>query len=89
VDNKTFEMISDKQKEVLAHLRTVEQADIHEIYRAVSFSYYCNYEKYIGEICSRLVEDGYITRVKRGVFKLGGTKKVIAPNNNSTQGSLF
>jgi hypothetical protein len=31
-------MISDKQKEVLAFLRTVEQADIHQIYRAVSFS---------------------------------------------------
>jgi hypothetical protein len=82
-------MFTDKQQEVLAHVRTVEQAVIHEIYRAVSFSYYCNYEKYIGEICSRLVEDGHITRVKRGVFKLGGTKKAEAPHNNSTQGSLF
>jgi hypothetical protein len=82
-------MISDKQKEVLTFLRTVEQADIHQIYRAVSFSYYCNYEKYIGEICSRLVADGHITRVKRGVFKIGGTKKSEAEHNNSQQISLF
>jgi len=82
-------MILDKQKEVLAFLRTVEQADIHQIYRAVSFSYYCNYEKYIGEICSRLVDAGLITRVKRGVFKIGGTKKAEVPHNISQQGSLF
>jgi|LakMenE01Jun11ns_1017448.scaffolds.fasta_scaffold8545847_2 hypothetical protein len=82
-------MISDKQKEVLAFLRTVEQADIHQIYRAVSFSYYCNYEKYIGEICSRLVENGHITRVKPGVFKLGGTKKAETEHNNPKQISLF
>lgn len=84
-------MISDKQLEVINYLKTVEQADIHQIYRAVSFSYYCNYQKYIGEICSRLVEDGRIIRVKKGIFKFNEDykPKVKAEHNNQQQGSLF
>jgi hypothetical protein len=65
--------ISAKQREVLAFLRTVEQATLEQIYQAVSFSYYCNYEKHLGSLCSRLVKSGHITRVKPGTFKLGGS----------------
>jgi len=65
----------DKQKEVLKYLSTVETATIDEIYKNVSFSYYANYQKYIGEIMSRMVKNGTATRIKKGLFCICRTSK--------------
>jgi len=73
--------LSTTQREVLAYLRTVPQADIHEIYKHVSVSYYCNYEKHLGMVLGRMVKSGHITRIKPGVFKLGGSVNKTVLNN--------
>jgi len=73
--------LTNNQREILAYLRTVPQATIHEIYYNISVSYYCNYEKNLGTVLSRLVKGGFITRVKPGVFKIGGSMvKTVEPN---------
>lgn len=58
-----------KQQEIQKHLMTVESATLEEIYRNVSFTYYANHAKYMGEILSRMVKSGQIERVKKGVFR--------------------
>lgn len=58
-----------KQREVLDYLCTVDQANLSEIYRNVTFSYYCNEHKHLGAILSRLVKSGHVTRIKPGLFQ--------------------
>jgi predicted transcriptional regulator of viral defense system len=59
----------NKQLEIQKYLSTVPSATIDEIYANVSFSYYCNANKHLGEILSRMVKDGKIERVKKGLFR--------------------
>jgi len=45
--------------------------------------YYCNSEKHFGDILSRMVNSGFITRVKKGVYKLNETqtsRSYVSPN---------
>ena len=65
----------NRQSEVLKYLITVESATIAEIYDNVIFGYYCNEHKNLGKLLSRMVANGSITRIKKGVFKIGGIKK--------------
>ena len=59
----------NKQQEILKYLMTVESATLIDIYNNMSFSYYANHKKHLGEILSRMVKSGSIERVKKGVFK--------------------
>lgn len=67
----------DKQSEVLKYLLSKEVATKKEIYENVSFSYYHNWQKHLGDVLSRMVKNGKIERVKPGVFKAvrGGSPK--------------
>ena len=59
----------NKQQEIEMYLSKVPCATIDEIYANVSFSYYCNANKHLGAILSRMVKDGKIARVKKGLFR--------------------
>lgn len=77
-----------KQKEVSQYLLTVENATLHDIYKNVSFSYYCNEMKHLGNLLSRMVKNGTIERVKKGVFKIAKgkintTKQIVNPNQTT------
>lgn len=63
-------MNSTKQNEVLKYLRTVESANITEIYNNVSFGYYASQNKNLGKLLSGMVKNGMIIRIKKGYFKL-------------------
>lgn len=76
----------DKQKEVAAYLSTVEQATKSDIYENVSFGYYHNWEKHLGELLSRMVKNKSIERVKIGVYRL--VKKEPLPIQNSLFGNV-
>lgn len=58
-----------KPQEIQKYLMSVESATLEEIYRNVSFTYYANHAKHLGEILSRMVKSGQIERVKKGVFR--------------------
>jgi predicted transcriptional regulator of viral defense system len=80
--------MSNKQKEILKLFSprglVVSKKDIVTVYGS---SYYCNAEKYIGEILSRMVKNGMLERVKPGFFKLGPgpeKKKVVEDKNQMT-----
>lgn len=59
-----------RQQEVMKYLSSVETASLEEIYNNVSFSYYCNYKKHLGDVLSRMVKSNIVERVKKGVFKV-------------------
>ena len=58
----------EKQNEILKYLQTVESANIEQIYTNVNFGYYHNRHKHMGNILSRMVTDGRIKRLKKGVY---------------------
>ena len=86
----------NKQLEIQKYLLTVPCATIDEIYANVSFSYYRNANKHLGNILSRMVKSGKIERVKKGLFRYINTTEYINNFKNSKrlntskeQGSLF
>jgi len=80
----------DKQQEICRYLSTVEQATTKEISSGVSFGYYANGSKHLGEILSRMVKSRKIIRVKKGSFKLA-TREALRElqDNTPVQGGLF
>lgn len=78
----------NKQLEISKYLSKVPCATIDEIYANVPFSYYCNANKHLGTILSRMVKLGKIERVKKGVFRYINTKEFI-DNFNKKQHTLF
>jgi hypothetical protein len=42
---------------------------------ALGNNYYCNAEKHIGDMLSRMVKNGTLIRIKKGVFKRGSSVK--------------
>lgn len=68
--------MSKKQQEIEAYLRSVETATIADIYKNVSFTYYHNADKYVGEMLSRMIKSGKVERIKPGVFKWRGRQGI-------------
>lgn len=72
---------NEKQLQVMRYLSTKESATSDEIYKNVRFGYYHNASKHLSDLLSRMVKQGFITRVSKGVFKLGGRKQVLENKN--------
>ena len=55
--------------------------------------YYCNEEKHVGELLSRMIKSGILERVKRGTYKLKKYPSGITPGDkyqvSKNQISLF
>lgn len=77
-----------RQDEVFKYLQKNGASNKEEIYQNVSFSYYHNWAKNLGVLLKRMVDNGKVIRVKRGVYKLSETripldKKPIDPNQSN------
>lgn len=59
-----------KREKVIAYLLTVDKATKQEILDNTGITYYYNTEKHLGEILSRLVNNGTLNRVKKGVYEI-------------------
>lgn len=60
----------NKQSEVIGYLSNVKEANLDSIYKNVRFGYYHNYKKHLSVLMSRMVKNGKVVRVRKGVFKL-------------------
>ena len=58
-----------KQQHIQKYLIKVQSATLAEIYDHVPFGYYANGHKHLGEVLSRMVKNGMIERVQKGVFR--------------------
>lgn len=70
---------------VLKYLKGVESATLREIYDGARLFYYASEMKHTGEIMSRLVTAGRVTRVQKGIFKWGGVRASIKEIENQTK----
>jgi predicted transcriptional regulator of viral defense system len=78
----------NKQLEIQRYLLKVEQATKAEILENVPFGYYHNGMKHLGDILTRMVQNGLLERVKKGVYRnLRNTK--IKETINPSQTDLF
>lgn len=66
--------MTSKQREVLNYLLKVGEATKEEIYENVSFRYYHNWRKNLGDLLSRMVNSNLITRVRKGKYKAGANR---------------
>ena len=79
-----------KQQEIIQFLRSVETATVQEIFLIISWRHYYYKKRHLGEILTRMVQNGSIQRVKKGIYKAAGERKVrgtAIPDPN--QQSLF
>jgi len=63
------------QRAIYNFVRSKGEATKAEIFAFTGDPYYCNGEKYIGDRLSRMVNAGFLIRVKKGVYKCGIGKK--------------
>ncbi len=86
-----MKLLTPHQREVLTYLSTVDTATLDDIYEHVSFGYYHGWGKYM--IMSRLVNNGRVVRVKKGVFKINSKNTEFNSAhkgmNNKNQTELF
>lgn len=75
---KVVNFINRSEDKQITKKQAVELIDDH----------YCNGDKHVGEVLSRMVKSGTLERVKNGVFKIGSgkSKKVFIVEN---QNDLF
>jgi len=64
---------------------TATKAEISKI----ADHYYCNGEKHVGDRLSRMVNAGFLIRVKKGVYKCGVGKKSRPAAEIKNQTTLF
>lgn len=66
-------MASNHQKEIIALLQKRDMK-LNEIAASVSFQYHNNQLKYVGEILKRMIDNGQVARVARGVYSIDVAK---------------
>ena len=56
--------------DILTYLSQTESATLHELYNISDYNYYHNWQKHFGQVMSRLVKQGKVVRIKKGVFRI-------------------
>lgn len=78
----------NKQSEILQLLYDGQPKYKKELNSLVSFGYYHNGDKHFGDVLSRMVKNGSLIRLSKGVYKISGkevTRKKIKDSINQTK----
>ena len=75
--------LSEKQKKVLAYCRAHDGKITKKEAMTIIDTHYCNGEKHVGEVLSRMVKAGLLTREKPGHFTIGKGRQVPEPENQT------
>lgn len=68
--------IGDKQKELLSFaLKNENKISKQQAVELIGYSYYCNAKKHVGDVLSRMVNSGLLTRIRNGHFEINMNKK--------------
>jgi predicted transcriptional regulator of viral defense system len=78
-------------RSILTYLNNVESATLEELYNISDYSYYANWQKHFGQVMSRLVKQGKVVRIKKGVFRIAklGEGEIRAKEEIENQIKLF
>ena len=63
-------MLSEKQLKIITFLRENNQITLDEATELIGYGIYYRQKHYVGQTMSRMVKQGHIVRVKRGLFEL-------------------
>ena len=67
---------------LMEYARTHKVITKKEAVQLIGGKYFCNADKHVGDVLSRMVKSGLLKRIKNGVFELGdGIKKNTVPQN--------
>lgn len=78
-----------KQGKILSLFADKETVTKKEVVDLFGHCYYHNGEKHIGDMLSRMVNNGLLIRIKPGVFKRGMGNRKDKVYNNPSQANLF
>ncbi len=67
--------MTEKYKLILTYLHSVQEATLDQVMENVDYHNYLNTRKYMTETLSRMVNSGYITRIKRGLYRANEYKQ--------------
>lgn len=74
--------MTPNQKILFEHTKSNSQMTKVEAVELIGKSYYCNADKHVGDVLSRMVKSGLLKRIKPGLFELGDrTNKTAIPQN--------
>ena len=74
--------MTDKQKVLFEWCQSNTQINKRKAVELIGHNYYCNADKHVGDVLSRMVKSGLLKRIKPGAFALGDrTKKEVVPEN--------
>ena len=79
--------ITEKQKAVIRFAQENGGEITKKQAMTIINDHYCNGEKHVGEVLSRMVKRGMLTRIKPGLFRVGGLRPSEALDPN--QSKLF
>lgn len=77
-------MSKERQKHILNFVREKGEVKRSEIIDRFDYWYHHNSGHYISEILFRMINNGKLTKVKRGVYTLGSGVKPELVNENQT-----
>jgi DNA-binding Lrp family transcriptional regulator len=80
--------LSEKQKRILKYLHEHGEIDFDTV-RSLIDDHYCNGGKHCSETMTRMVKQGIVKRIKKGVFVLGSGRKPGNPLEFKNQVNLF
>jgi len=80
--------MSNKDK-ILKYLSSVESATLEDICENIDATYFLNAKKYIGEICSRMVNSRRLIRPKKGTYKINPSYRKGCKPDTSNNPKLF
>ena len=89
VNNLKRKDMTHSQKEIYQFVRQKGQATKKEIVMKFADHCYCNGEKYVGDRLSRMVDAGFLVRVKKGLYKPGIGKRNRPATIDENQIQLF
>lgn len=77
--------------DILTYLNQRESATLQELYQISDYNYYHNWQKHFGQVMSRMIKQGKVVRIKKGVFRIAklGEGEVRAKQEISNQIKLF
>lgn len=74
--------MTDKQQIIFDYVKSNGQITKQKAVEFIGKNYYCNADKHVGDVLSRMVKSGLLKRIKPGLFELGDrTNKAAVPQN--------
>lgn len=74
-----------KKDRILEYMYSAGTASKKDIIEGTGISYYHNTSKHVGDMLSRLVNNGTLARIKRGIYGINDTEDSVVSSESKEQ----